>query len=56
VLREHGFEVKLAVTVTEALREIGSHRFDILIADLNVSEPNDGFKVVADMRRRTHTA
>jgi ActR/RegA family two-component response regulator len=50
VLREHGFDVKLAATVTEALRQIRNHRFDILVADLNVSEPNDGFKVVAGMR------
>jgi DNA-binding NtrC family response regulator len=53
VLRDHGFEVRLAATVTEAVREIGSYKFDILVSDLNVSEPNDGFEVVEAMRE-TH--
>jgi ActR/RegA family two-component response regulator len=51
VLSEHGFEVELAITVTEALKKIGSQKFDILVSDLNLSEPSDGFKVVAAMRQ-----
>ena len=51
VLSEHGFEVELAATVTEALRKIESEKFDILVSDLNLSEPSDGFRVVAAMRQ-----
>jgi DNA-binding NtrC family response regulator len=51
VLQQSGFEVQLAATVTEALEQIAKRRFDLLVSDLNVSEPNDGFKVVAAMRQ-----
>jgi ActR/RegA family two-component response regulator len=51
MLRERGFEVELTATVSEALRKIESHKFDILVSDLNLSEPSDGFRVVAAMRQ-----
>ena len=38
-------------TVSEALCEITTHSFDILISDLNIGEPGDGFTVVSAMRR-----
>jgi DNA-binding NtrC family response regulator len=50
VLQQNGFEVQLAATVDEALEQIARHKFELLVSDLNVSEPNDGFKVVAAMR------
>ena len=50
VLREKGFEVEVAGSVAEALVEINSEEFDVLIADLNLAEEGDGFLVVSAMR------
>ena len=43
VLREKGFEVEVAGSMAEALVEINSEKFDVLIADLNLAEEGDGF-------------
>jgi len=50
VLEENGFEVRVAGTVPEALIEINSYQFDILLSDLNIGEEGDGFLVVSAMR------
>ncbi len=52
VLEEHGFEVKAAATVAEAIAQIKTSRFDVLISDLNVGENGDGFRVVGAMREK----
>ena|ERR1700719_3094670 len=52
VLEQHGFEVKAAATVAEALAQINASRFDVLISDLNVGENGDGFRVVGAMREK----
>ncbi len=51
ILNMHGFEVTAAGTVREALAAINSKTFDVLIADLNIGQPGDGFTVVSAMRR-----
>ncbi len=51
VLQEHGFEVKTAASVSEALSEIHRVRFDVLLSDLNIAEEGDGFQVVGAMRK-----
>jgi DNA-binding response OmpR family regulator len=51
ILRIHGFEVAAAGTVSEALQSIGTQSFDVLISDLNIGNPGDGFTVVSAMRR-----
>jgi DNA-binding NtrC family response regulator len=51
VLRQHGFSVTAVGTVNEALDEITSAQFDVLISDLNFDHPADGFIVVSAMRR-----
>lgn len=51
ILRLHGFETAAAGTVTEALSKITTELFDVLISDLNIGEPGDGFTVVSAMRR-----
>jgi len=51
VLHEHGFEVKTAGSVADALAEINSSRFDVLLSDLNISEEGDGFRIVSAMRQ-----
>ena len=55
ILRQGGFEVTVAATVAEALREINTQYFDVLISDLNIGEPGDGFTVVSAMRRTQPT-
>jgi len=51
ILRQLGFHVTAAATVAEALTLIGSFKFDVLISDLNIGHPGDGFAVVSAMRR-----
>jgi ActR/RegA family two-component response regulator len=51
ILKEHGFAVAVTASVPEALAKITSEPFDVLIADLNVGQPGDGFTVVSAMRR-----
>jgi DNA-binding NtrC family response regulator len=52
VLEQHGFKVKAAGTVSEALTEIRDSQFDVLISDLNVEGNGDGLRVVGAMRER----
>jgi DNA-binding response OmpR family regulator len=49
-LQHKGFEVVAAGNVTEALRSIASGSFDVLITDLHMPNPGDGFTVVTAMR------
>jgi DNA-binding NtrC family response regulator len=52
VLEQHGFEVKSAASVAEAVEQIKASPFDVLISDLNVEESGDGFRVVSAMREK----
>jgi ActR/RegA family two-component response regulator len=47
----HDFEVRTEGTVSDALSAIKEDSFDVLIADLNIGMPGDGFTVVSAMRR-----
>ncbi len=49
-LERKGFELVAAASVTEALRLITTETFDVLITDLNMPNPGDGFTVVTAMR------
>src|SRR5215472_1659324 len=51
ILERVGFKVVVAATVPEALSIIGNQTFDVLISDLNIGSPGDGFTVVSAMRR-----
>ncbi|PYY14512.1 MAG: hypothetical protein DMG61_09800 [Acidobacteria bacterium] len=51
ILRLHGHHVEVASTVAEALAAIPVRKFDVLISDLNIGNPGDGFTVVSAMRR-----
>jgi len=50
VLRFSGFDVVAAADVSEALRQIGSQPFDVLLTDLHMPGPGDGLTVVSAMR------
>lgn len=51
ILSRHGFDVVPTRSVAEAIRAITSQTFDILVTDLNIGEPGDGFTVVSALRR-----
>ena len=51
LLQARGFDVRVAANVPEALSEIRSHKFDVLLSDLNIGKDDDGFSVVQAMRR-----
>ncbi len=51
ILSSFGFSVTSAATVPEALNLITTRQFDVLISDLNIGNPADGFTVVSAMRR-----
>src|SRR4051794_11421994 len=51
ILKMHKFDVTACATVAEALIAMQSNKFDVLIADLNIGQPGDGFTVVSAMRR-----
>jgi DNA-binding response OmpR family regulator len=49
-LERKGFDVVAAASVTEALRRIATESFNVLITDLHMPDPGDGFTVVTAMR------
>jgi ActR/RegA family two-component response regulator len=50
LLQKHGFDVVAAANVAEALVEINAQPFQVLLADLNIEKPGDGFLVISAMR------
>lgn len=51
VLIHYGFKLTAVSSVPEALELISTQKFDVLLSDLNIGEPGDGFTVVSAMRR-----
>ena len=49
-LEHKGFDVVAANNVTEALKLITTESFDVLITDLHMPNPSDGFAVITAMR------
>jgi DNA-binding response OmpR family regulator len=49
-LEHKGFKVVSAANVTEALKHIATESFDVLLTDLHMPNPGDGFTVVTAMR------
>jgi CheY-like chemotaxis protein len=50
VLESKDCEVVPAKSATEALKQIAAQRFDVLITDLHMPDPGDGFTLVTAMR------
>jgi len=50
VLQSGGFDVVTAENVSEALRQIGSQAFEVLLTDLHMPAHGDGLTVVSAMR------
>lgn len=51
VLTKYGFEVISVTSVEDALGEIQTAEFDVLLSDLNIPQSNEGFLVIEAMRR-----
>ena len=51
ILQRRGFDVRVAASVAEALSEIKTHKFDVLLSDLNIGEDGNGFTVIRAMRK-----
>src|SRR6266571_8626595 len=51
LLQARGFNVRVAASVPEALSEIRTHEFDVLLSDLNIGGDGDGFSVIRAMRK-----
>jgi len=52
VLEHHNFQVTTAADVPEALHLIDEEPFDVLLSDLHMPGPGDGFTVVSAMRHK----
>jgi DNA-binding NtrC family response regulator len=51
ILRRYGFIVIAVATVADAIQEIRSKEFDLLLCDLNIDHESDGLDVVREMRK-----
>jgi CheY-like chemotaxis protein len=51
ILRERGFAVTDAASVSEALTTLKTQQFDVLLCDINIDREGDGFTVVRAMRQ-----
>lgn len=49
-LARQGFKVVAAASVAQALKHIATESFDVLITDLHMPNPGDGFTVISAMR------
>jgi DNA-binding NtrC family response regulator len=50
ILEEQGFQVHVADSIPSALQQVSSQKFDVLLSDLNIDEPRDGFALVKAAR------
>jgi len=51
VLARFGFDITSVGSLDDALAQIQTEQFDILLTDLNLPEPNAGFTVIEAMRK-----
>ncbi|MCU1271861.1 MAG: response regulator receiver protein [Acidobacteriaceae bacterium] len=50
ILARYGFAVTVAGTVAEAIDEVKTKEFDLLLSDLNIDREGDGYEVIRAMR------
>ena len=55
-LKSRGFDVVAVSGVTEALKCIATESFDVLITDLHMPNPGDGFTVISAMHHSQPSA
>jgi DNA-binding NtrC family response regulator len=49
ILTDCGFAVTAVGNVSDALAHVSRKKYDVLVSDLNIHEPGDGFLVIAAM-------
>jgi DNA-binding NtrC family response regulator len=49
-LELYGFSVASAINATEAIEKIGTQTFDVLLSDLRMPPPGDGYSVITAMQ------
>jgi DNA-binding response OmpR family regulator len=55
VLEKEGYEIATAATRTEGMAKIEEFKPDLLILDVMMEEPDDGFVMAQDLRRQGHS-
>jgi DNA-binding NtrC family response regulator len=50
ILKDNGFAVTAVGSVSDTLAQVNRNKYDVLVSDLNIHEPGDGFLVIAAMR------
>jgi DNA-binding NtrC family response regulator len=55
ILKKRGFEVTAVANVSDALARMDLTTYDVLVSDLNIEKPGDGFAVIAAMKVRQPT-
>lgn len=51
ILRNQGFEVEVAGSVPQALQKLNTSEFDLVLSDMNIGHPGDGYTVISAARR-----
>lgn len=54
VLEMNGFEVETAASASEAEQKLDSSTFEMVITDLNMEQPDAGYKVIHAARRQAY--
>ncbi len=55
VLEKEGYEIATASTRSEGMAQVGEFGPDLLVLDVMMEEPDDGFVMAQDLRREGHT-
>src|SRR6266581_2903029 len=50
ILRQHGYRVSVAASVAEAAGLIATHKYDVLLSDLNIRHKGDGLALAATFK------
>lgn len=49
ILTDHGFSVTAVGNISAALEQVHNARCDVLLSDLNIEKPGDGYLIIAAM-------
>ena len=49
ILTDRGFSVTAVGSVSDALAQVNRKKYDVLVSDMNIEKPRDGFLVIAAM-------
>ena len=55
LLEEHGYAVRVAYSAAQCLAQVASQRPDLIILDMVMESPSDGFDVSRELRNSEYT-